>query len=60
MGRTDRQADMMIPIYPPNFVCGGYEYLPFVGYIYIYTSEIKIHLDANMCMQNQVVNSVFD
>ena len=28
--------------------------------IYIYTSEIKIHLDANMCMQNQVVNSVFD
>ena len=28
MGRTDRQADMMIPIYPPNFVCGGYEYIP--------------------------------
>ena len=21
--RTDRQTDMMIPVYPPNFVAGG-------------------------------------
>jgi hypothetical protein len=25
-GRTDRRTDGVIPIYPPNFVCGGYGY----------------------------------
>ena len=24
--QTDRQTDGVIPIYPPNFVCGGYNY----------------------------------
>jgi hypothetical protein len=24
-GRTDGQTDRVIPIYPPNFVCGGYK-----------------------------------
>ena len=25
-GRTDGRTDGVIPIYPPNFVCGGYNY----------------------------------
>ena len=23
--QTDRQTDRVIPIYPPNFICGGYK-----------------------------------
>jgi hypothetical protein len=26
-GRTDGRTDRVIPIYPPNFVCGGHKYL---------------------------------
>ena len=27
-GRTDGQMDMVIPVYPPNFVAGGYKKKP--------------------------------
>jgi len=32
-GQTDGRTDRVIPIYPPNFVCGGYKYSKSLKYI---------------------------
>ena len=40
-GRTDGRTDRVIPIYPPNFVCGGYNYA-IIDYTLLQSASIVI------------------